>query len=277
MTHIDYAMSNEDYHNKELHPHISSTDIKTVAKTSVLHWAMKQGLPKKKPTPAMTMGAAVHGMISEPHKALFVRGLPNRLKRKEWAKMEEEAAAKGQTLLTEAEFDEARRISDTAIETCDELRAALSLKDLAVEASIFTKCSYSGMNTKIRPDMMSLETKTMWDIKTTTDNTPTGFAREISKWSYDLQAAYYLWNAQNANLDIQHFKFFAVDKETGICVTYDLSELYLASAKERMFKVMDQLIEADETQKLTTGWDQTVTIHLPTYLENQMSDNVHPF
>ena len=82
MTHIDYAMSNEDYHDKDKHPHISSTDIKTVEKTSPLHWALKQSLPKKKPTPAMLMGSAVHAMISEPDKALFVRGLPNRLKRK---------------------------------------------------------------------------------------------------------------------------------------------------------------------------------------------------
>ena len=126
MTYIDYAMSNEDYHDKDKHPHISSSDVKEIAKTSGLHWAIKQNLPRKPPTPAMKFGSAVHAMISEPDKALFARGLPNRLKRKEWAKMEEEAAAKGQTLLTEGEFDEARRISDTALETCDMLRQALS-------------------------------------------------------------------------------------------------------------------------------------------------------
>ena len=85
---------------------------------------------------------------TQPDKALFARGLPNRLKRKEWAKMEEEAAAKGQTLLTEGEFDEARRISDTALETCDMLRQALSLKDMMVEASIFTARPRTGIKRK---------------------------------------------------------------------------------------------------------------------------------
>ena len=47
MTHIDYEMSNEDYHDKKLHPHISSSDVKEVAKTSTLHWALKQARPRK--------------------------------------------------------------------------------------------------------------------------------------------------------------------------------------------------------------------------------------
>lgn len=278
MTHIDYAMSNDDYHDKDKHPHLSSTDAKTVEKTSPLHWALKQGLPRKKPSPAMLMGSAVHAMISEPDKELFARGLPNRLKRKEWAKLEEEAAAKGQTLLTEGEFDEAKRIADTAIETCDLLRSALSLKDLAVEASIFTKCLHSDMKIKARPDMMSLELRTMWDIKTTTDNTPEGWAREVKRWGYDLQAAWYLHVAECSGLDIDNFIFFAVDKETGICVAYELSELYLKYAQKRMFRVLDQLVEAEEAKQLTTGWDSLNTIHLPPYLEDEYWDqNDTPF
>ena len=278
MTHIDYEMSNEDYHDKEKHPHISSTDIKTVEKTSPLHWALKQSLPKKKPTPAMLMGSAVHAMISEPDKALFVRGLPNRLKRKEWAKMEEEAAAKGQTLLTEGEYDEARRISDTALETCDLLRSALSLKDMIVEASIFTQCMHSDLKIKCRPDMMSNELGYMWDIKTTTDNTPEGFAREVKRWGYDIQAAFYLHCAHCAGLDVNQFAFFAVDKETGICVAYELSELYMKYAEKRMFRVLDQLVEAEEANTLTTGWDSLNTIHLPPYLEDEYWDqNDTPF
>ena len=59
MTYIDYAMSNEDYHDKDKHPHISSSDVKEIAKTSGLHWAIKQNLPRKPPTPAMKFGSAV--------------------------------------------------------------------------------------------------------------------------------------------------------------------------------------------------------------------------
>lgn len=272
MTYIDYAMSNEDYHDKEKHPHISSSDVKEIAKTSGLHWAIKQNLPRKPPTPAMKFGSAVHAMISEPDKALFARGLPNRLKRKEWAKMEEEAAAKGQTLLTEGEFDEARRISDTALETCDMLRQALSLKDMMVEASIFTECSRTGIKKKIRPDMMSLETRTMWDIKTTTDVLD-GWGREVKRWQYDLQAYYYLSTAKDAGLDIDHFIFFAVDKETGICVAYELSELYLKYAERNVNRVLDMLSEADAKGEFKPEWDRLNTLHLPAYLEDEIWDN----
>ena len=72
MTHIDYEMSNEDYHNTDLHPHFSSSDIKEVVKNSPLHWIIKQE-HSKEPTPAMLLGSAVHAFILEPNKGEFVR------------------------------------------------------------------------------------------------------------------------------------------------------------------------------------------------------------
>jgi hypothetical protein len=270
MTYIDYAMPNEDYHNKELHPHLSSSDIKEVEKTSPLHWALKLEQPRKAPTPAMLAGSAIHAMISEPEKELFIRGLPDRRKRTEWAKLEEQAAKKGQTVLTEGEFDECQRIADTAIDTCVELQAALGEKDLAVEASIFTQCTWSDLKIKCRPDMMSLSKRTMWDIKTTTDNTKDNFPREIKRWSYDMQAAFYLHCAACAGLVIDRFIFLAVDKPTGVCVAYELSELYLKHAEKRMARVLDKLVEAESQGKFETGWERVNTIHLPSWMEDEL-------
>ena len=270
MTYIDYAMSNEDYHSKELHPHFSSSDIKEIEKSSPLHWALKQEQPRKKPTPAMLAGSAIHAMISEPEKELFVRGLPDRRKRTEWAKLEEQAAKKGQTVLTESEYDDCQRIAGTAIHTCDELHDALQLRDMVVEASILTECSMSGLKIKARPDMMSLSERTMWDIKTTTDNTITGFPREIKRWAYDLQAAWYLHVAACAGLVIDKFIFLAVDKETGICVAYELSELYLKHAEKRMERVLNKLVKAESAGKFDTGWERVNTIHLPSWMEDEL-------
>jgi len=272
MNAVKYDLPNEEYHNKDVYPHISSSDIKEIEKTSLLHWAIKSELPRKKPTPAMVMGSAIHAMISEPEKELFVRGLPDRRKRSEWAKLEEAAEKKGQTVLTESEYDEAKRISDKAVETCPVLKNALSLDDLLVEASIFTKCPHSDMLLKIRPDMMSMNLRTMWDIKTTTDVTPDGFAREMRRWGYPTQAAFYLHAAAAAGIDIDHFIFLAVDKETGICVAYELSELYLKYAEKSMFRVLDQLTDAEATGQFDTGWDSINTLHLPAFLEDQMGD-----
>lgn len=269
---VIHDLPNEDYHNKELYPHFSSSDIKEIEKTSLLHWAIKSSLPRKKATPAMLMGSAIHAMISEPEKELFVRGLPNRVKRKEWAELEAKAAAKGQTLMTEGEYDEAKRISQAAVETCDVLKNALALDDLEVEASIFTRCPHSDLLLKIRPDMMSRKLRTMWDIKTTTDVTPDGFGRELRRWGYATQAAVYLHVAAAAGIEIDHFVFLAVDKETGICVAYELSELYLKYAERNMFRVMDQLTEAEASGKFDTGWDSINTLHLPAFLEDQLGD-----
>ena len=125
-------MSNADYHDKSQHPHISSSDIKEIAATSVLHWAIKQDKPRKE-TPAMRMGSMLHSMILEPHKKEYVRGLPNRLKRKEWAAMEEKAAKQGKILVTEGEYDEAQELAAIALDTCKLLRESVKKKTLLLK------------------------------------------------------------------------------------------------------------------------------------------------
>ena len=116
MTHIDYEMSNEDYHNTELHPHFSSSDIKEVVKNSPLHWVIKQELPKKEPTPSMLFGSLVHAFIAEPEKGEFVR-YEGSGRTKDFKTQKDELAKEGKTLLPEATFDDALRIATKAMET----------------------------------------------------------------------------------------------------------------------------------------------------------------
>lgn len=118
--------------------------------------------------------------------------------------------------------------------------------------------------------MMSLSKRTMWDIKTTTDNTKDNFPREIKRWSYDMQAAFYLHCAACAGLVIDRFIFLAVDKPTGVCVAYELSELYLKHAEKRMARVLDKLVEAENQGKFETGWERVNTIHLPSWMEDEL-------
>ena len=282
MTHIDYTMSNADYHDKEKHPHISSSDVKAVHKKSLLHWALEQNMPRTE-SKAMLMGSAVHGMILEPEKKEFVRGLPNRLKRKEWAELEEKCAKNGQTLLTESEYDEAERITETAKQTCETLRYVLDHKRFVPEASIFTQCRDTKLPIKCRPDAMILPDEhgkggMLFDVKTTTDATPEAFQHEIKKWAYDLQAAFYIHTCQQAKININSFIFFAVEKPTGICVAYELSELYLSYGRRNMFRAMHEIAEAKETGNFTTGWDSINTIHMPSYLEDKyLAESETPF
>lgn len=271
MTHIDYEMSNEDYHNAKLHPHFSSSDIKEVVKNSPLHWALKQELPKKEPTPAMLLGSAVHAFILEPDKGEFVRSEGSG-RTKEFKKQKEELAKEGKTLLPEATFDDALRIATKAMETNAYLIKLLKHKRFVAEASIFTNCRETKLDIRCRPDGMIMPDDKgkggiIFDIKTTNNIHPSTFYKDVKSWSYDVQAAFYLHTCAAAKIPIEKFIFFAVCKETGICQAHVLSELYLAHARQRMLKAMSDLLDSQVSGRFTTGWEMENTIHLPQYLQ----------
>lgn len=271
MTHIDYEMSNEDYHNTELHPHFSSSDIKEVVKNSPLHWVIKQELPKKEPTPAMQLGSAVHAFILEPNKGEFVRG-EGSARTKDFKKQKEELAKEGKTLLPEATFDDALRIATKAMETNAYLVKLLKDKRFVAEASVFTECSETKLDIRCRPDGMIMPDDKgkggiIFDIKTTNNIHPSTFFKDVKSWSYDVQAAFYLHTCAAAKIPIEKFIFFAVCKETGICQAHVLSELYLAHARQRMLKAMSDLLDSQVSGRFTTGWEMENTIHLPQYLQ----------
>jgi len=276
MTHIDYEMSNEDYHNTELHPHFSSSDIKEVVKNSPLHWIIKQELPKKEPTPAMLLGSAVHGFILEPNKGEFVRGEGSG-RTKDFKTQKEELAKEGKTLLPEATFDDALRIATKAMETNAYLAKLLKDKRFVAEASIFTECSETKLDIRCRPDGMIMPDDKgkggiIFDIKTTNNIHPSTFFKDVKSWSYDVQAAFYLHTCAAAGIPIEKFIFFAVCKETGICQAHVLSELYLAHAHKRMLKAMSDLLDSQVSGRFTTGWEMENTIHLPQYLQDTTED-----
>ena len=275
-TKVDLEMSNEDYHDKSQHPHISSSDIKEIAATSVLHWAIKQDKPRKE-TPAMRMGSMLHSMILEPHKKEYVRGLPNRLKRKEWAAMEEKAAKQGKILVTEGEYDEAEELAAIALDTCKLLRESIKKENFVAEASVFTYLDDFNLAVKARPDGLLMPTKEgeqgiILDIKKTKATTPKEFEKEIQRYSYHLQASYYMMVMRQAEMPCNKFYFIAVNSDTGVATVHELSELYLKYAEKRMYEAMHKLVHAQSTGQFDTGWNDVNVIHLPAWLEDELGE-----
>ena len=101
----------------------------------------------------------LHSMILEPHKKEYVRGLPNRLKRKEWAAMEEKAAKQGKILVTEGEYDEAQELAAIALDTCKLLRESIKKENFVAEASVFAYLDELKLAVKCRPDGLLMPTK----------------------------------------------------------------------------------------------------------------------
>jgi exodeoxyribonuclease VIII len=86
------------------------------------------------------------------------------------------------------------------------------------------------------------------DLKTTVDASPEGFPREIAKYDYHVQAAFYLWGARLLSPAERRFLFIAVEKEPPYGITvHELEESALIQGKEEFRVWLKRWAQARET------------------------------
>lgn len=272
-TNIDYEMPDYEYHDKKKHPHISSSDVKTVYGKSLLHWVGQE----YKESPTLEMGKAVHSLILEYEKQAVVRG-PSDRRGNKWKEAKQQAEQQGKILLTERDYDTALEIAESALFNSEFLRSRVSAKNFISEASIFTTCKKTGMLIKCRPDGLLVpqddkDKGVLLDIKTTQDASPEGFQRELRKYNYDLQIAFYLHTMRCASLPCSEMYLVAIEKTPPYAVgVHVLSEIYIKHAEKRMIQTLEKMKHAESSQDFSTGWPEINQVHLPAWLEDDMDD-----
>ena len=276
MTNIDYEMPDYEYHDKEKHPHISSSDVKTVYGKSLLHWVGQE----LKESATLEKGKAVHAIFeakSKGGKSSVVRG-PSDRRGNKWKEAKQQAEQQGKILLTERDYDEALEIVESALFNSEFLRSKITAKNFISEASIFTTCKKTGMLIKCRPDGLLVPQNEkgkgeILDIKTTQDASPEGFQRELRKYNYDLQIAFYLHTMRCASLPCSEMYLVAIEKTPPYAVgVHVLSEIYIKHAEKRMIQTLEKIKHAESTQDFSTGWPKINQVHLPAWLEDDMED-----
>ncbi|MEL0015296.1 MAG: PD-(D/E)XK nuclease-like domain-containing protein [Rhodospirillales bacterium] len=273
MTNIDYEMPDYEYHDKKKHPHISSSDVKTVYGKSLLHWVGQE----YKESPTLEMGKAVHSLILEYEKQAVVRG-PSDRRGNKWKEAKQQAEKEGKIILTERDYDTALEIAESALFNSEFLRSRVSAKNFISEASIFTTCKKTGMLIKCRPDGLLVPQDDkgkgeILDIKTTQDASPEGFQRELRKYNYDLQIAFYLHTMRCASLPCSEMYLVAIEKTPPYAVgVHVLSEIYIKHAEKRMIQTLEKMKHAESSQDFSTGWPEINQVHLPAWLEDDMDD-----
>ena len=247
-------MSNEIYHSTH---GISSTAVKIVAKKSCAHWKGE----KRKQTTAFSMGSAVHALLLEEDRDLVIKG-PKTRRSKTFDELQDNAGP-DQVVLTEVEYHVAHRMAQETLknEVC---KKSLRHKDRQNEVSIFAECERTGLVIKTRPDLYIPSEGAVYDVKTTQDASPSGFASECWKYSYDIQAAFYLYVCKMAGIEVNTFKFIAVEKSAPYSShMHIVSPGLLANATERMHKTLAVIKEATDKQDFSTGWGDYSILELP--------------
>lgn len=254
---IVHDLSNEEYHATA---GVSSSAVKTVAKKSVAHWKGQ----KMSQTAAFRTGTSVHALLLEEDRDLVIKGPKTRssLAFKDMeANLQDE-----QILLTEVEYNVAHCIARGALKN-PHAKAALRHKDRLNEVSIFAQCPRTKLTLKTRPDLAILSEGTIFDVKTTQDASPKGFASETFKYAYHLQAAFYLYVCNLAGWEVSKFKFICVEKAAPfVCQMFDVSPELLAKATEQMHHTLDIIAAAEKNKDFGTGWGECTTLKLPAWL-----------
>ena len=254
-------MSNEEYH---AHPALSSSAIKTVATKSLAHW---KGQVRKE-SPAFALGSAVHAELLEPEKQLLVRG-PESRRGKIWSEGKVEAEVQGKIFLTEADYDLAKEMSDACLENTM-ANQLLTNPEMIAEASFFATCPDTGLELKTRPDGLIIDAGIALDVKTTQDVSPQGFDRTIRSFGYDLQAAFYMYVLKLSDVPTKNFIFIGIEKEKPhVTACYELSEIYLRHAHNRMMDTLHMIKKAQEDDHYGTQWPELGTVHLPAWMDSE--------
>lgn len=189
--------SNEQYHSCK---DISASGLKKIYQKSVYHFL--NSLPYS--STSLDLGSAIHTILLEPelfkNEFYVLPKIDRRTKKGKEDYNKHLMAANGKKLL-----------DPETLEIVDEIEKNFKTHDLAkeycvgdVEVSHYGE--FMGVPIRVRPDVKGIN----WisDIKTCQDNSPKAFKRDIYKWAYHLQAAFY---SDALGFPIENFRFIAIE------------------------------------------------------------------
>jgi exodeoxyribonuclease VIII len=236
--------SNEAYHSTKRH--LSSSAVKTIAARSVYH--LLNSVPYKE-TEDMMLGTAVHARFLEPESYFNDYLVMEPLNRTYKAGKEKYAEyQKTGKLLLKAEHGEIIEGLENSVSNSE---LAQKYLDGDVELSHYSE--YMGVKVKVRPDVKNKDF--LSDIKTCQDASPRAFRRDVYKYNWHIQAAFY---SDVLGYTMDQFKFIAMQKKFPYdVIVYTLDEQMQEEGYDAMVKAV-----ADWKKYLDTG--EVTTYNWPT-------------
>lgn len=210
------------YTNAEYHAAdgISKSDLDLIHRSPAHYKAARH-----EDTPALRFGTAFHCAVLENDRFNATYTVIEGDRRTKAVKDSiKDAEAAGKIILTADDFNALMGMSQAVFK--NPICAAL-LRGSLKEHSVFAELD--GVRVKCRPDGWSTEKGVLFDLKSTEDASPEGFARTVAKYRYHVQDAFYrhvVASATNCDADDLSFIFIAVEKKPPFAVAlYQLDEL----------------------------------------------------
>lgn len=242
--------SNETYHSTD---GISSSGLKTIWKNSN---SVKSFLNAKyTPSKAFEIGTAIHTLCLEGRKIyneenyIINEKIDRRTKVGKAAMEDHVAKSKGRTIIEWADH----YMIEELFKNFNRNKKAVEYCQGTVELSHYTELD--GVPVKVRPDCINVEKGFISDIKTTQSANPKDFKREIFKFGYHLQAAFY---SDALGVPAENFRFIAMQKNYPFTVeVYALSDDTIQRGRDAYLAALGHWKEYLETG-IPSGfmWDE---------------------
>lgn len=240
-------------------PAVNWSTLKEIER-SPLHYQYRLSNPKPD-TKEMALGRAVHAAVFEAFRLatdfVVFDGPVRRGKR--WDEFQ--AENDGKTILSPADWVRAEAIRDAV-----QAHGALSeyLQSGVGEYSIRWTDAATGIDCKARLDWNSRSRPANLDIKTTTDISEAGFARQIARMRYHCQAAYYTDGWEEAQGERLPWVFVAIEAHPPHDIAlYQLDEDSLYNGTETYRDLLQKLAICRETDKWPGQVPEQRLIRLP--------------
>lgn len=231
---------------------LSQSAIKAYLRSPKHYAAFMQG--ENKPTKSMELGTAIHCAILEPEKfaETYTAG-------RQTAAKKAELALDGKVLISVADYRKCVAIQEAIANAPLHIRSfftAQALKNSKVEAELFYKYGNFGIDCKAKLDLYT-DTYVL-DIKTCQNAHPDKFGREIKKYGYDLQAAFYLDALDTLFFpENRHYYILAIETNAPhyMCL-YKLSDSTIYEGRRKYHDAMwDIVSDIEQPENITAGYE----------------------
>lgn len=260
-------MPEHEYHDKA--KGYSSSDLKTILKTSPYHFKKLHDQPPPEPTDAMCLGSAVHCLVFRPDhfdQEIAVRpDIPRRSALQKERHEQFERDNKDKVLITASQEIIARAMADSVRNYGP---AEEYVHQGTPERSFFFRVPTSEVDYRSRIDNWIGNNKTMVEFKTTKSADPISFSRDIANLKYHVSLAHYnIGIEQVLGIDITEIQnvFIVVEKTFPFNVEiYHPSEKMLHQGFQDWIKAhgyLEHALETDEWPSYTP--DEGMIIDMP--------------
>lgn len=162
-----------------------------------------------------------------------------------WKEWKESIESVGAEVLSNADHRTIRAMS-ASLNADPEIRAHLNDPSRQTELSVFAPLEILKTGDKIqakcRIDQFNSDSGDVLDLKTCQSANPREFARSVSRFGYDLQAAFYKRVAEAAGLKVERFGFVAIEKTAPyLCALHWLPEDWLECAEMALDRLLSEL------------------------------------